>query len=82
MEKSLNEWTPERPIYCKDVTTNDESGITEIEKIGVIKNVETLGYMLEECTLKDTKAREMIGNIDTALDTILAMQAELIGGDA
>ena len=31
---------------------------------------------------KDTKAREMIGDIETALDSILAMQTELIGGDA
>ena len=50
-----------------------------------LPNAEVTSYKANNgiypCTFVDTKAREMIGDIETTLDNIIAMQANLIGGD-
>lgn len=72
-----------------DTIINNDGEDAEYPEIESIKNAwtkyiyngEDVGYIPTELKLKDSKAREMIGDIETALDNIIAMQGNLIGGD-
>ena len=73
------DYRPDRLIGENQIYVNQDG---EVETIHMCEYVEEHGMVETAKEFKDKKAREQIGDIETALDKIIAIQTKLLGGDA